>query len=63
MPRTYNPRHIKIVAQADRPGMHKYRTDVITNERNPSKLLNKLFTVNGFEMRCIRYVGEQRTGY
>ena len=59
----YNPRHIKLVALADRPGMAKYRTDVITNERNPSKLLNKVMTVNGIEMRCTRYVGEQRTAY
>ncbi len=59
--RNYKPRHIKLVALADRPGMQKYRADVITNERNPSKLLNKIITVDGIEMRCCRYVGEQRT--
>ena len=59
----YKPRYINLVGLAERPGMQKYRTEVITNERDPSKLLNRIITVNGMQMRCIRYVGEQRTGY
>lgn len=59
----YRPRHIKLVALEERPGMQKYRTEIITNERDPSKLLNKIFTVAGMEMRCIKYVGEQRGRY
>ena len=61
LPGRYKTRHIKLIALADRPGKQKYRADVITNERNPAKLLNKIITVNGIEMRCIKYVGEQRT--
>jgi hypothetical protein len=61
-PSNYRPRHIKLVALRDRPGMPKYRCDVVTNERDPSKLLNKTIMVQGREMRCIRYVGEQRRG-
>lgn len=63
MGRNYKPRHFKLVALGDRPGMQKYRCDVITNERNPLKLLNKIMTIQGFEMRCVRYVGEQQVGY
>lgn len=59
----YKPRHIKLVALAERPGMQKYRTEIVTNERDPSKLLNKVMTVAGIEMRCITYVGEKRVGY
>lgn len=59
----YKPRHIKLVALAERPGMQKYRTEVVTNQRDPSMLLNKIFTVGGIDMRCTKYVGEQRTSY
>jgi len=59
----YRPRHLKLVALAERPGMQKYRTDVIVNERDYSKFLNKIIMVDGIEMRCIKYVGEQRVGY
>jgi hypothetical protein len=59
----YKPRHIKLVALAERPGMQKYRTDVVINERDYSKFLNKIVVVDGIEMRCIKYVGEQRVGY
>lgn len=59
----YKPRHICLVALEERPGMQKYRTKIITNERNPSKLLSKIFTVDGIEMRCVKYVGEQRGHY
>lgn len=60
---TYKPRHIKLVALAERPGMQKYRTDVVVNERDYSKFLNKIIVVDGIEMRCIKYVGEQRVGH
>jgi hypothetical protein len=59
----YKPRHIKLVALAERPGMQKYRTEVVVNERDPSKFLNKIMIVDGIEMRCIKYIGEQRVGY
>jgi hypothetical protein len=54
---------MRLVALAERPGMQKYRAEVITNERDPSKLLNKIMIVGGIEMRCMTYVGEQRVGY
>ena len=60
--RSYKPRHFKLVALEERPGMQKYRTEIITNERDPSKLVNKLIQVGEIQMRCIKYVGEQRTG-
>lgn len=56
--RTY-PRHMKLVQVDDRPGMQKYRCDVITNERDATKVLNKIFEINGFKVRCIKFVGEQ----
>jgi hypothetical protein len=58
----YKPRHIKLVAFDERPGVAKYRVDVITNERDHSKLLDQEYVVHGMRMRCVRYVGEQRTG-
>jgi hypothetical protein len=61
--RNHNPRHMKLVATVAPPGQTKYRADVITNERDPSKVLNKLFLLNGIEMRCIRFVGEEKTAY
>ena len=61
--RQYKPRHIELVALAERPGMQKYRTDVVVNERDPIKFLNKIIVVNGMKMRCIKYVGEQRVAY
>jgi len=63
----YKPRHIRLVALYERPGMQKYRAEVITNERDPSKLLNQNMIVGvivgGIEMRCTTYVGEQRVAY
>ena len=59
IPRNYKPRHLKLVALSDRPGRQKYRTDVITNERDPSKFFNRIILVDGEQMRCTRYVGEQ----
>lgn len=56
------PRHLKLVQIDDRPGRYKYRCDVITNERDPLKVLNKEFTVNGFCVRCVKFVGEQLRG-
>ncbi len=58
----YKLRHIKLVALAERPGLQKYRTEVIINERDPSKFLGKIIIVEGIDMRCIKYVGEKRTG-
>lgn len=56
------PRHMKLVQIDERPGRRKYRCDVITNERDPLKVLNKVLTVNGFQVRCIKFVGEQLRG-
>jgi hypothetical protein len=56
--RTY-PRHMKLVQVDDRPGRQKYRCDVITNEKDPTKVLNKIFEINGFRVRCTRFIGEQ----
>jgi hypothetical protein len=63
IPHNYKPRHIKLVALSDRPGMQKYRTEVITDERDPSKFFNRTVLVSDEQMRCTRYVGEQRTGH
>jgi hypothetical protein len=59
-PRNLKPRHIKLVATQKAPDGTKFRTDIIVNERDPSVFASKLFTVHGIEMRCYRYVGEQR---
>ena len=56
------PRHLKFVQIGARPGKQKYRCDVITNERDPLKVLNKVLTINGFECRCIKFVGEEMRG-
>lgn len=61
MGRGWHPRHIHVVGLEERPGQHKYRAKLITNERDPSKLLGKIINVDGRQMRCTRYVGEQRT--
>jgi hypothetical protein len=59
--RSFKPRHLKLVALDERPGMQKYRVDLIVNERDYSKFWDQIFVINGMRMRCVRYVGEQRT--
>lgn len=41
-----HPRHIKLVGIGDRPGQPKFRTEAVTNERDPSRILNRTFTVH-----------------
>jgi hypothetical protein len=63
MSRSFKPRHLKLVALDERPGMQKYRVDLIINERHYDKFWEQIFIINGMRMRCARYVGEQRTAY
>lgn len=63
LPPNFKPRHIKLVALEGRPGMQKYRTELVVNDNDYSKFLNKIFKVSDIELRCIKFVGEQRPGY
>lgn len=61
--RDYEPRHIKLVATKNRPGLQKYRTEIVVNDNDFTKFLNKIFFVDGHEMRCISFVGERHIAY
>lgn len=63
LPPNWEPRHIKLVAIQSRPGMQKYRCEVVVNDNDYTKYLNKIVIVDDQEMRCIRFVGEQRRAY
>jgi hypothetical protein len=63
LPPNFKPRHIKLVAIRERPGMQKYRTELVVNDNDFTKYLDKIFVVNGVEMRCIKFIGEERRSY
>ncbi len=63
LPPNFKPRHIKLVALQERPGMQKYRTELVVNDNDFTKFLNRIFMVNDVEMQCIKFIGEERPAY